>query len=98
MSAYGDAAADPAAAVRLAMASAAQTALSTDVWRYDASDLMPAEIGGWTEGIGPGAFWQGMVDWVDGVRPIDQVFADIDAAWAALRARRRAVSGGQLAD
>ncbi len=53
MSAYGDAAVDPAAAVRLAMASAAQTALSTGVWRYDASDLMPAEIGGWTEGIGP---------------------------------------------
>ena len=34
---------------------------------------------------GPGAFWQGMVDWVDGTRTIEQVFADIDAEWAALR-------------
>jgi hypothetical protein len=25
-----------------------------------------------------------MVDWVDGTRPIEKVFADIDAAWAAL--------------
>ena len=33
-----------------------------------------------------GAFWQGMLDWVDGIRSIDQVFADIDAEWAALRA------------
>jgi hypothetical protein len=29
-------------------------------------------------------FFQGMVDWVDGTRPIEKVFADIDAAWAAL--------------
>ena len=28
-----------------------------------------------------------MLDWVDGVRTIDQVFADIDAEWAALKAR-----------
>ena len=28
-----------------------------------------------------------MLDWVDGVRSIDQVFADIDAEWAALRAQ-----------
>ena len=27
-----------------------------------------------------------MLDWVDGTRSIDQVFADIDAEWAALRA------------
>ena len=33
----------------------------------------------------PGAFWQGMLDWVDGVRTIDQVFADIDEEWAALK-------------
>ena len=68
------------------MASAARTALDAGVWRYDASDLMPTEIGGWTEGVGPGAFWQGMIDWVDGIRTIDQVFADIDAEWAALEA------------
>jgi hypothetical protein len=27
-----------------------------------------------------------MLDCIDGVRSIDQVFADIDAQWAALRA------------
>ena len=37
--------------------------------------------------VGPGAFWQGMLDWVDGIRTIDQVFADIDAEWAALEAQ-----------
>ena len=84
--AYGDRAEDPAAAVRFAMASAVRTALDAGVWRYDASDLMPTEIGGWTDGIGPGAFWQGLIDWVDGVRTIDQVFSDIDAEWAALDA------------
>ncbi len=84
--AYGDRAGDPAAAVRFAMASAVRTALDAGVWRYDASDLMPTEIGGWTDGIGPGAFWQGLIDWVDGVRTIDQVFSDIDAEWAALEA------------
>ncbi len=68
------------------MASAVRTALDAGVWRYDASDLMPTEIGGWTDGIGPGAFWQGLIDWVDGVRTIDQVFSDIDAEWAALEA------------
>lgn len=33
---------------------------------------------------GLGAFWQGMVDWVDGTRTIEEVFADIDAKGAAL--------------
>ena len=49
---------------------------------------MPAEIGGSTaeDGGRPDAFWQGMLDWVDGARTIDQVFADIDAEWAALKA------------
>ena len=46
---------------------------------------MPAEIGALTLDGGLGAFWQGMVDWVDGTRTIEQVFADIDAKWAALR-------------
>jgi alpha-glucoside transport system substrate-binding protein len=85
-STYGDSAQDPAAAVRIAMASATRIALAADAWRFDASDLMPPEIGGWTESSGPGAFWQGLIDWVDGVRPIDQVFTDIDAEWATLKA------------
>ena len=84
IAAYGDGAADPAAAVRAAMATTARTALAADTWRYDASDLMPAEVRGWTDGVGPGAFWQGMLDWVDGISTIDHVLADIDVAWAAL--------------
>jgi hypothetical protein len=68
------------------MATAARTALGADAWRYDASDLMPAPIGGWTEGVGPGALWQGLLDWVDGTRTLEHVFADIDAEWAALSA------------
>ena len=43
---------------------------------------MPTEIGGYTE-AGPGAFFQGMVDWVNGTSTIDEVFDEIDAAWAA---------------
>ena len=69
----------------------AQTALASGVFRFDASDLMPIEIGvpskTTTAGLCRERFYQGMLDWVDGVRSIDQVFADIDAEWAALRAK-----------
>ena len=33
-----------------------------------------------------GAFCQGMVDYVDGVRAMDQVLSDIEAAWVELEA------------
>ena len=83
LSNYGDVSHDPAADVTKRIADATQSALQSDAFRMDASDLMPAEIGGLTL-EGPGAFFQGMVDWVDGTRTIEQVFADIDAKWAAL--------------
>jgi alpha-glucoside transport system substrate-binding protein len=83
-SAYGDAS-DPAVAVQVRLSDATHSALQSDTFRFDASDAMPNEIGGMTDEFRPGAFWQGMLDWVDGVRGIDQVFADIDAEWAALR-------------
>jgi hypothetical protein len=57
--------------------------LQSDAFRIDASDLMPDEIGGNTL-EGPLAFYQGMLDWVNGTRTIEQVFEDIDAEWAAL--------------
>ncbi len=44
-----------------------------DTVRFDASDVMPAEVG-------TGAFWTEMVNWVNG-KAIDDVLADIDAAW-----------------
>ena len=64
----------------------ARSALQTGSFRVDGSDAMPTEIGGMTIEGGRGPVWQGMLDWVDGARTIDQVFADIDAAWAALKA------------
>lgn len=43
--------------------------------RFDASDLMPAEVG-------QGSFWAGMVDWVaaNGANT-DEIFAEIEASW-----------------
>ena len=43
------------------------------VFRFDASDLMPATVGS-------GSFWKGMVNWIDG-RPTDQVLSDIQAGY-----------------
>jgi alpha-glucoside transport system substrate-binding protein len=45
-----------------------------DVFRFDGSDLMPAQVGA-------GTFWRGMVDWVGGRKNLDQVLSDIDASW-----------------
>jgi alpha-glucoside transport system substrate-binding protein len=51
----------------------AQIATSADVFRFDASDLMPAEVGA-------GTFWSGMVDWTGGTSTAD-VTADIEESW-----------------
>jgi alpha-glucoside transport system substrate-binding protein len=86
LSNYGDASLDPAVAVRTEMAKVAISALQSDAFRFDASDvLMPAAIGGGTANGAPGAFWRAMVDWVDGTRSIEKGFADIDAEWAKMR-------------
>lgn len=42
--------------------------------RFDASDLMPAEVGA-------GTFWSGMVDWVSEEADIATVLAEIEASW-----------------
>ncbi len=60
-------------------------AINSDAMRVDASDHMPPEIGGITEDGAPGVFYQGMVDWADGVRTIDEVLAAMDAAWEEWR-------------
>jgi alpha-glucoside transport system substrate-binding protein len=52
---------------------AAQMVMDADVVRFDASDLMPAEVGA-------GSFWTGIVDYVNGVA-LDTVLANIDASW-----------------
>ncbi|MCP5095008.1 MAG: carbohydrate ABC transporter substrate-binding protein [Chloroflexi bacterium] len=41
--------------------------------RFDASDLMPAEVGA-------GTFWSGMVDWVSG-DDVEEVFQSIEDSW-----------------
>lgn len=62
VSAYGDPSLDPQIAFNIEVASVAQTALEAGVLRFDASDLMPAEIGAGIDGVVTGAFWQGMID------------------------------------
>ncbi|MGI8792418.1 MAG: ABC transporter substrate-binding protein [Acidimicrobiales bacterium] len=50
-------------------------ALLSDGFRFDASDLMPVEVGA-------GTFWAGMVDWFDdGPEALDDIMADIEAGW-----------------
>jgi alpha-glucoside transport system substrate-binding protein len=46
-------------------------------FRFDASDLMPGEIGA-------GAFWTGMVDYVTGT-PAEEVAADIQQRWDSIQ-------------
>ena len=70
--------------LRKRVAAATQSALQSDAFRIDASDLMPDGDRRLTQRPGPGAFFQGMVDWVDRTPPIDEVLDEIDAAWAVL--------------
>jgi alpha-glucoside transport system substrate-binding protein len=51
----------------------AELLLNAKVFRFDASDLMPAEVGA-------GTFWTGMVDYVSGVSA-DKVLAEIENSW-----------------
>ena len=47
------------------------------VLRFDASDIMPAEVGA-------GTFWGGMVEWVsDNGDGTESVFQDIEDSWPA---------------
>jgi len=51
----------------------AQIVLGADAYRFDGSDLMPAEVG-------LGSFYRGVTDWVEGV-DLDTVLQEIDASW-----------------
>ncbi len=42
--------------------------------RFDASDLMPGEVGS-------GSFWKGMTDYFSGAKDLDTVVKTIDASW-----------------
>lgn len=57
----------------------AELAREAEVVRFDASDLMPPEVG-------VGAFWSGMTSWLGGAR-LRSVLDEIDASWPVLLAR-----------
>lgn len=52
----------------------AELVAAADVFRFDASDLMPAEVGA-------GTFWTGMVEWATGDKTTDEVLTDIEESW-----------------
>jgi alpha-glucoside transport system substrate-binding protein len=67
--------------IRVRLCREARDALAAGMWRFDASDLMPPEIGAVTDDGTTGAFLQGMVDYVDhGPDNLDQILAQIEAA------------------
>jgi len=53
--------------------SLAEALVNAKVFRFDASDLMPAQVGA-------GTFWEGIVDWVNG-KNLDAVLNDIQKSW-----------------
>ncbi len=58
-----------------ATADSITAALAAGGARFDASDLMPSEVGS-------GSFWTGMNEWMRG-KDLDTVLADIEASWPA---------------
>ncbi len=54
----------------------AELALAATSFRFDASDLMPGEVGA-------GSFWTGMTDYVSGAADLDTILPEIDASWPA---------------
>jgi len=53
---------------------AALVILGADTVRFDASDLMPPEVGA-------GSFWKGMADYVGGASDLDTVLVEIHRSW-----------------
>lgn len=51
-----------------------EIAANADVFRFDASDLMPTEVGG-------GSFWTGMVEWTTGDKTTEEVVQEIENSW-----------------
>jgi len=78
--AYGGRRDQPNIDVRQRIHADNRAALDAGVWHFDASDNMPLEFSTWTDEYVPGPFWQGMFDWADGVKPIEEILADIQAA------------------
>jgi alpha-glucoside transport system substrate-binding protein len=49
---------------------------TSDVFRFDGSDLMPGAVGS-------GTFWTDMVEWVTGGKSTEEALKDIDQSWPA---------------
>jgi ABC-type glycerol-3-phosphate transport system substrate-binding protein/DNA-binding SARP family transcriptional activator len=61
--------------IRVHLCEISQDSIAAGEWRFDASDVMPPQVGA-------DAFWAGMVDYVDeGPASLDRILAEIDAAW-----------------
>jgi alpha-glucoside transport system substrate-binding protein len=54
----------------------AEILLNAETVRFDASDLMPPEVG-------TGSFWSAMVDYVSGSIDLDTALQEIDDSWPA---------------
>ena len=54
----------------------AELVQTATTFRFDASDLMPGEVGA-------GSFWKGMTDYVSGTAELDTVLKEIDSSWPA---------------
>jgi alpha-glucoside transport system substrate-binding protein len=52
----------------------AKAILDADTVRFDASDLMPGEVGA-------GSFWKAMTDYVSGSVDLDTALQEIDDSW-----------------
>jgi len=52
----------------------AEIILNASSMRFDASDLMPGEVGA-------GSFWKSMTSYVSGSIDLDTALKEIDAAW-----------------
>ncbi|MFN2108526.1 MAG: extracellular solute-binding protein, partial [Anaerolineae bacterium] len=52
----------------------AEILLNAETVRFDASDLMPGEVGA-------GTFWERMVDYISGTIDLDTALQEIDASW-----------------
>jgi alpha-glucoside transport system substrate-binding protein len=53
--------------------SLAEALVNAKVFRFDASDLMPAQVGA-------GSFWTGIVDWVNG-KSTDAMLDTVEKSW-----------------
>lgn len=54
----------------------AELLISSDVFRFDGSDLMPGPVGA-------GSFWSEMVEWVVGSQDTQETLDNIEASWPA---------------